>query len=140
MKFIWKDNSETGRHTLFLYDDDGTELETMWMSDHTVPYAVENDTKYGFQCPYAFEVGYCKGFSMRRGFDKYEDYETHPGYHGTPTHTVEDIKRWCENYIAQMYLKCYQVAVATMDEKRRHAEWFEANGFTLDTGELLSVN
>lgn len=37
-------------------------------------------------------------------------------------------------------MKCYQVAVAAMDEKRRHAEWFEANGFTLDTGELLSVN
>lgn len=138
MKFIWNDKPIIGDYELRLVDDDGEELQSMWLKDHTAPWCVENDEKDRYYRDFAYEAGYCHGFSMQKGFDKDESGDDHYGYHGKPVHTVDDIKRWCENYIAQMYLRDYQRAIATLDEKRRRSEWFEAQGFVLESGEGIS--
>ena len=132
MRFEWENDEVIGSYWLHLFDDDGKELDVMWIKDHTAPWNVQNDQRIRAQRRWAYEVGYCKGFSFSRGFDEYKDWANNYGYHGKPTHTLDDIKRFCENYIAQMYLQCYQRAVATLDEKRRRAAWFEANGFVLE--------
>lgn len=77
---------------------------------------------------------------MKQGFDYDDEYGEHVdengellgGYQGNCTHTVDDIKRWCENWLAQRYLASYYNTLAELDKMKERAEWFESQGFKLE--------
>ena len=130
MEFEWNDHdAEIGYHELFLFDDDGTRLEDMWLRDCSVPWMVEHDTKARICRPYAYEIGYCNGYSMHDSFDYDPGSEETWGYQGTPEHSLDDIKRKCEEYLAGLYIQAFDDAVATLETKKRRAEWFIKNGY-----------
>lgn len=138
MKFVWNDkNADIGNYHLYLIDDNGRELEDISITDYTCDFHQQYDPKNRYLRPYSFEVSCCNIFE---GFDYDKNYESHVdengrrigGYQGTCTHTLEDIRAWCENFIAQMYLKAYDQALNTLETKRQRAQWFESQGFTLE--------
>lgn len=135
MKFVWdEEDADIGHYDLYLYDDDGKKLENIWIRDYSNPWNVESDKDRGYRREYAYDVGYCNGYSMNQGFDKDEDFyhRTGGGYQGIKTHTLEDIKKWCENYLAQMYIGSYYDALKSLPEKERRCKWFEEQGFSLE--------
>lgn len=42
------------------------------------------------------------------------------------------MKKWCENYLAQMYLRQYYNTLKNLDKFKRRAEWFESQGFNFE--------
>ena len=75
---------------------------------------------------------------MDKGFDYDDDYYDRAdenglflgGYNGKCTHTVEDIKRWCEEYLAGLYIKAYAEMIARLGDTKRRSEWFLEHGYT----------
>ena len=111
--------------------------------DYTSEFHQRYDEKERYIRPYSFEVHWCHGWSMSEGFDYDADYRDHTdengklvgGYKGNCTHTVDDIKKWCENWLAQRYLRNYYDTLKELDEMKRKAEWFESQGFVLEETE-----
>ena len=66
---------------------------------------------------------------MDKGFDKTEDSDQF-GYVGKPRHTIDDIKRWCENYLASMYIHEYESVQARFDTIKERAEQLKKMGYT----------
>lgn len=130
MEFRWKDE-EYGYHECKLYDGDKM-IERIYFTDFNSPFHRENDRKNHYRRDYAYEIGYCSGCAMKEWFDEKDHNYDGFGYEGTPLHTVDEVKRWCENYLAQIYLHSYQNALKSLDEKRRRAEWFESQGFKIE--------
>lgn len=139
MRFEWDDSSsDIGHYDGYLYDED-QKLEEISFIDYTCKWAQENDRKNGYTRPYSFVVHYCNGWSMKEGFDGDEHYRSHTdedghiigGYQGNCTHTVKDIKRWCEEWLARSYIKGYESMLANLKDAKRRAEWFIANGYDL---------
>lgn len=134
MRFEWDDSSsDIGHYECNLYDDD-KRISEISFTDYTCEWRRKYDEKYGFPRPYSFEVTWCKGFDYDEEYDNY--YDENPkrkgGYQGNCTHTVDDIKRWCENWLAQCYLRSYYNTLAELDTLKRRAEWFESQGFKLE--------
>ena len=67
-------------------------------------------------------------------FDETED-PTQFKYVGTPKHTVDDIKRWCEAYIASCYIKEYESRKKQYEIAKERADQFFAMGFSADVSE-----
>lgn len=144
MKFVWDDsNADIGHYKCKLIDDDGTTLDKIHFTDYTDEWQQNDGRKNHYQRPYSFEVGYCCGFSMHEGFDYDDDYRSHKGsdghtlggYNGTCTHTVEDIKRWCEEYLAGFYIRSYTDMLERLGDTKRRSEWFLTHGYTGLKGE-----
>ena len=137
--WINDEDKNIGRYNLFLKDGDKI-LDEISIIDYTNDFHQQYDRKERFPRPYAFVVNYCRGWSMSQGFDYDKDYNNHGdengrhigGYQGVCTHTLEDIRNWCENFIAQLYLKDYDQTLKTLDIKQQRAEWFTNKGFILD--------
>ena len=140
MRFEWDyENADIGSYTCNLYDGDKI-INDISFTDYTSEFHQRYDEKGRYARPYSFEVHWCSGWSMSKGFDYDPDYHNHTdengkwvgGYKGNCTHTVEDIKRWCENWLAQRYLASYYNTLAELDEMKARAEWFESQGFKLE--------
>lgn len=138
MEFIWDDKDVLiGYYRCELLDDNGKKLESIHFWDYTKGITKEIDRKNHYPRPYSFEVSYCCGYSMSHGFDYDEDYRSHVdedgkllgGYNGNCTKTVDDIKRWCEEYLANIYINAYEKMVEELDDARRRARWFVKNGY-----------
>lgn len=128
IKFVWKDNDDIGYYECTMYDD-SNKLESIYFWDFSNPYNVENDNKHRYNRNYAYKVGYCNGYSMDKGFDKTEDPDQF-GYVGKPRHTIDDIKRWCENYLASMYIREYEDIQVRFDIIKERAEQLKKMGYT----------
>ena len=136
LRFEWEVNSLISVYRCYLYEGDKI-INDIKFYDYSCEKSREYDKKKGYVRPYSFEVDWCHGWSMSEGFDydeecynRYdEDGRRIGGYQGNCTHTVEDIKMWCENWLAQQYLSSYYETIATLDEKKARAKWFEAQGF-----------
>jgi hypothetical protein len=100
----------------------------MWVRDYTNPWMIEHDVQNRVYRDYAFEVGYCDGFSMHHGFDKFISHDY--GYCGKPESTLESVKDWCERYLAGLYIKAYNDALATIEKKKRRHDWFVEHGYS----------
>ena len=117
MKFVWEDEVDIGYYTCYLYDDSGKELQNIYFRDHTTDHNIKFDQENGYERYSAYETGYCHGWSSHECIDCDEDYYKHFdengkrlfGFRGTKTHTVEDVKRWCEEFIASLYITHYDV-------------------------------
>lgn len=126
MRFEWTLDNRGGYY-LCLYDGDEL-VDRICFKDYSLPHAVRNDRNYHFYRDGAFCVIYINRYSMRKYFDETED-PTQFGYNGTPKHTVEDIKRWCEQYLANIYIGAYEDAVKNLETIKRRAEWFTSQGY-----------
>lgn len=144
MKFIWNDSdADIGHYRCKLVDDDETVLEEIHFTDYTNEWQQKDGRKNHYPRAYSFEVGYCCGFSMDKGFDYDDDYYDRAdedgfrlgGYNGTCTHTVEDIKHWCEEYLAGFYIRGYRNMIKELDNAKRRSEWFLEHGYTGLKGE-----
>lgn len=144
MKFVWNDsNADIGHYRCKLVDDDETVLEEIHFTDYTNEWQQKDGRKNHYPRAYSFEVGYCCGFSMDKGFDYDDDYYDRAdedgfrlgGYNGTCTHTVEDIKHWCEEYLAGFYIRGYRNMIKELDNAKRRSEWFLEHGYTGLKGE-----
>ncbi len=132
MRFEWNDHdSDIGYYECKLLDDDGNKLDYIIFTDYTNQWRQKNDRENGYKRPFSFEASYCRGYSVHKGFD--EDNKCCEreggGYQGECTHTVEDIKRWCEEYLAQKYIQRYEKMLAELDTAKRRSEWFKENGY-----------
>lgn len=139
MKFYWKDDVENGSYECLLYDGD-EKINDIYFKDYSNYFNQTFDKKHGFTRPYAYEVSWCHGWSMRKGFDYDEQYDEHyeeqdgsiiriGGYQGNCTHTVQDIKRWCETWLAKKYIDNYKQIVENFEKAKERAKWFENNGY-----------
>lgn len=43
--------------------------------------------------------------------------------------SLENVKRWCEEYIASIYIKGYQYMVKSINVAKERADWFINNGY-----------
>ena len=131
MRFEWNDSlSYIGHYELTLYDDDNEKLDDMWVRDYTNPWMIEHDTANRIRRKYAYEAGYCNGSSMHKGFGLWDGYENEFGYHGKTERSLKDIKRWCEQYLADLYINAYKRALERLDEQKRRHDWFVEHGYS----------
>lgn len=136
LRFEWEVDPLISVYRCYLYEGDKV-INDIKFNDYSCEKSREYDKKKGYVRPYSFEVDWCHGWSMSEGFDYDEEcYNRYDedgcrigGYQGNCTHTVEDIKKWCENWLAQQYLSSYYETIATLNEKKARAKWFEAQGF-----------
>ena len=131
LRFEWNDSSEIGHYECILLDGDNKIDEiTFW--DYTCKYHQKSDKKNRFHRPYAFKVHWCNGWSMSEGFDPDPEYNKKYGYQGVATHSVDDVKRWCENWLADGYIEAYNNMLKELDTARRRAVWFTEHGYGKD--------
>jgi hypothetical protein len=131
MEFVWNDrDADIGTYECALFDDDGSKLDEITFKDYTNAWVKQNDKEYGYKRPYSFEVN-C---GSSRGFDHDEGYRSKPGggYQGVSTHTVDDIKRWCEEYLAQKYIDVYEEMLSRFNTAKRRAECLKNMGYGAD--------
>jgi hypothetical protein len=99
----------------------GEESNSLWQRVCIVYYQGEN-------APTLLNTN---GYAMDKGFDRTEDPDQY-GYVGKPRHTVDDIKRWCENYLASMYIREYESIQARFDTVKERAEQLLKMGYVSD--------
>lgn len=139
MEFKWIDDAETGYYECELYEG-GVKINEISFIDYTSEFYQRFDKENHYARPHAFMVHWCCGWSMKQGFDydnKYGEHVDENGrligsYQGNCTHTVDDIKRWCENWLAQRYLTDYYDTLTKSNKIKARAEWFESQGFKLE--------
>lgn len=137
MRFEWKNDPHIGHYELILWDKE-KRLNSISFVDYTCDFNQKRDREERWARPYSFEVRYCHGWSCEEGFDYDEEYDRHfnendkfiGGYQGKCTHTVEDIKRWCEEFLASQYIIDYEQEFAKLQERKRKSEWFIDCGYT----------
>ena len=142
LRFEWKDAPDIGHYECYLYEGD-KKIDEMNFTDYTCEFRQNYDRKNRYTRAYSFYASWCDGWSMGQGFDYDANYNNHSdvdghligGYQGTSTHTVDDIKKWCENWLAQGYLKAYYNTMKELDQMTARAKWFEDHGFCLEEKE-----
>lgn len=135
MRFKWEDK-DYGFHECTLYDGDN-KIDDICFWDYTSKFHQRDDKENRYERPYAFKVSWCHGWSMERGFDYDENYKNHVdergwrigGYQGKCTHTVDDIKKWCEEWLAQRHIGNYKDMSARLETVEWRAKWFIENGY-----------
>ena len=140
LRFEWEDENY-GFHKCRLYEDK-KEIDNICFWDYTSEFHQKNDRENRYTRPYSFEVSWCRGWSMKHGFDYDEDYAKHydekylpdrhiteGGYQGNCTHAVDDIKNWCEEWLAQWYIEHYEDILNELGEAKRRADWFRSKGY-----------
>ena len=111
MKLEWRNEENIGYHECTIIDDDGYH-EDIHIWDYTCEYHIkqkENDAAYSRYHPAAYEIGYCKGYLMHETFDD--------------SHTLKDVKIWCEDYLLDKYINHYNEIVANFEKIKSKAEW-----------------
>ena len=111
MKLEWRNDEEIGFYECTVTDDDGyTEDISLW--DYTCEWQnkrKQEDFVYLRCHPHAFEVCYCRGYSMHETFDD--------------PYTLNDVKVWCEDYLLDGYINHYNDIMAELDKIKGRAEW-----------------
>ena len=143
MRFEWIDGNEfkteevrafeeqygISRYEGRLYDDDGNKIDGIVIFDYSTKWEVKNDIKNKVFRDYAYIVSYYNGYSMGKGFDKCANNRNHFGWQGTKEHTIDDIKNWCEEYIASRYIINYEEELAKLQKRKEVSDWFVENGY-----------
>jgi len=111
MKLEWKNEEDIGFYECTITEDDG-DSQNICIWDYTCEWQKERkarDYSYNKEHPEAFEVSYCHGYSMRETFDS--------------THTLEQVKIWCEDYLLNRYINHYNNIIANLEKIKSRAEW-----------------
>ena len=149
MKFVWNDLAEIGVYELSLIDNDNV-IEKIYFNDYSAPNMIEDDIRDRNFRRYSFEIRYCNnGCSFYKGFDEDVNFNNHYhgngkvkfGFNGNCQHTVNDIKRYCEEYLASLYIIDYEAKkkemLETLEEMKRKSDELI---FMSYTGEYLDRN
>lgn len=111
MKLEWRNEEDIGHYECTVTDDDGYEQRiSFW--DYTCEYQSNKKATDAIFCRYhpeAYEISYCHGYAMRETFDD--------------SHTLEDIKIWCEDYLLDKYINHYNNIIANLERIKSEAEW-----------------
>lgn len=135
MEFVWKDDPAVGYYEGILLENE-KQIDRICFWDYTCPFRMAQARENHYRDRYAYEVHWCNyGRSMSHGFDPDEEHQGFGGYQGHCTHTVDDIKRWCENWIAQYYLNAYHEALKSLPTQEARAKWFESQGYAYEKSE-----
>lgn len=140
MNFVWDDSDADIGHYSCKFLDEDVVIDEISFRDYTNEWHFNNDKENGYKRPYSFIVHWCSGWSMREGFDYDKEYRERKsgGYQGNCTHTVEDIKRWCEEWIAQRYINSYQNMLSQLKAAEKRHDWFIEKGYgQMDLEECL---
>lgn len=137
MEFKWKGDPEIGYYRCLLLDDSGKEMLEINFTDYTSEFNQNYDKKNRYERPYSFVASFCNGNLMDHGFDYDKDYDNHldetgrviGGYQGKCTHTVEDVKHWCEEYIASLFIIDYDEELKKLRERAARSKWFIDRGY-----------
>lgn len=57
-------------------------------------------------------------------------------YTGTPTHTIDELKKWCERYVASCYIKDYEAKLEKLKKLQEITDSLKEMGFTTDVEKL----
>ena len=131
MNFVWDDsNADIGYYSCKFLDGDVV-IDEISFTDYTNEWRFNNDKKYGDKRPYSFEIHWRRGVSMKEGFDYDKEYRKREngGYQGNCTHIVEDIKRWCEEWIAQRYINSYKNILSQLKAAEKRHDWLIEKGY-----------
>ena len=131
MRFEWDD--DISYYVCTLYDDNNKRIDDIRFFDYSSKERVLFDEKNHFPRPYAYEVYGC-GLAGRFDCDKH--FLRHYGWRGKKEHSVEDIKRWCENYLAKGYIIDYDTEFKKLNERKRISDWFVENGYGVPEEEI----
>ena len=143
ISFEWDDSSaDIGHYRCNCYEiDDVTKnkvkIDDIYFTDYTNAWQQKDAIENHYYRPCAFEVSWCHGWSMNESFGYDKDYRTRKdengnniyGYNGTCDRTVNDIKTWCEEWIAQRHINNYEKILAELEELRQRAESFKTLGY-----------
>ena len=134
--FEWTDKPEIGRYDCRLFEGD-EEIDNISFSDYTCKWAQKSANECMIKRPCAFLASWHNGDVMYQGFDYDKEFQNRTdekgryvyGYNGTVTHTVDDVKAWCENWLAKRHISEYDAVLKNLDKIRRRAEWFTEHGY-----------
>lgn len=137
MEFVWKDEPEIGYYECELLDK-GEKLLDVAFWDYTCKYSQQADRANGCKRPYSFEMHFCSGFSRRHGFDFDEQFKEHydksgrtiGGYQGKCRHTVDDVKKYCEEFLASFYIIDYAEECRKLEQRKNVSDRLLADGYT----------
>lgn len=114
MKLYWEKNgmSVIGSYECVLELEDNYKLH-IGICDYTCKFqreeAKKNPVTFKRYHPYAFEVDFCQGYSMHKGFDE--------------TWTLEEVKVWAENYLLDKLINEYNHMKETIGLAEQRAIW-----------------
>ena len=138
IRFEWDNSSaDIGHYDCDVYEVDGdkkTKIDDISLWDYTNEWQQEDARKNRYFRAYAFEV-HC--WSMTKGFGADDDYKSRRdengkllfGYNGTCDKSLDDVKRWCEEWIAQRYIKNYQEMLASLEALKQRSEALKKQGY-----------
>lgn len=138
LRFEWLDADEDrSAYMGFLMEGD-KKRQSVHITDYTTEYYQHIAEVMWEYCTHAYRVRFgmydFSNITKTFYFDETED-PTQFKYVGTPKHTIDDIKRWCEAYIASCYIKEYESRKKQYEIAKERADQFFAMGFTADIGE-----
>ena len=131
----YEEKNGISRYKCYLLDDKDNILEEISFIDYSTKGEIEEAKKNKWIRPYAYEVRYCNhGYSMSKIFDEgipstKRNLSELYGFMGPKEHTVEDIKRWCENYIAEKYIINYEEEYQKLQKRKERSDWFISQGY-----------
>lgn len=111
MKLEWRSEEDIGFYECTVTDDDGY-VQNISIWDYTCEWQRKRkaeDYTYNRYHPEAYEVSYCHGYSMHETFDD--------------SHTLEEVKVWCEDYLLDKYIHHYNDVIANLEKIKSKAEW-----------------
>lgn len=149
MWFEWKDHPESGYYYGVCCEGRTSNKEQLYsvsITDNTCKHKQEEFERNKMGCPVSFEVYFSnskdekwnyyhcfdddKNWHCRHSFDYDEDWQNHfdeqgnrvYGFRGKASHTIEDIKKWCEVFMALLEHTSWEdlmikLADETMEER-----------------------
>lgn len=137
MRLEWDDSSALiGRYECTLYDDNNEELQKISIKDFTNKVVYESDVRNQWHRHSAYEIYWCNGWSMREyfGHDEIAYREDHflnrYGYNGHSNVTLEDVKKYCEEWLVHFYIMDYEKALQELQAKKEISDRLKAMGYT----------
>ena len=134
--FNWVDDVEEGKYICTMFEDN-TPLHTIQFTDYSNPTRIELDKRHHIKRACAYLVFYQPGNNSSKGIYKGIDANntdsTSNGYTATPIHSIPEIKRWCENYLAAIYIRKYEDVIREMQTLKNRAEELMLLGYTSNT-------
>ncbi len=135
LRFAWLDADECRSAYKGFLIEGANKIQSVYIMDYTTEYSQHIAEFLHEYRTHAYRVDFGKyDFSNIHKtfyFDETED-PTQFKYVGTPKHTVDDIKKWCEAYIASCYIKEYESRKKQYEIAKERADQFLAMGFTAD--------
>lgn len=105
LKFIWEDDERVGYYQCQLVDDTNNKVFRIVFQDNTCPFCITRDKRHKLRREFAYEISSYSGLN-KKGIDRTEDDNSFE-YVGKPKHSIDDIKRYCENYLAAQIINEY---------------------------------